>query len=174
MTTAENAAREVARAAVPRLANDREVEVRQSAVGLIRAETVTVNQAALGAVLARGDVSVAQGGGRAFLAGGNLRIQQGGGGMFVAGGDAGIHQGGVGTLVALGGARFEQGGAVLALAKDIEAGSGATIGLAISPRMTMAPGSRVVAGIRELVVGGAVAGAVLGLVMLAGRRIAGR
>lgn len=174
MTTTETTGRQVKRAAVPRLANDREVEVKQSGVGLVRAETVTVNQAALGAVLARGDVSVAQGGGRAFLAGGDLRIQQGGGGMFVAGGDAEIHQGGVGTLVALGSARFEQGGAMLALARDVEVRSGATIGVAIAPRMTMAPGSRVVAGIREVAIGGAVAGVVLGVVMLLARRVAGR
>ncbi len=174
MTTTESAGREVTRAAVARLANDREVEVKQSGVGLVRAETVTVNQAALGAVLARGDVSVAQGGGRAFLAGGDLRIQQGGGGMFVAGGDAEINQGGVGTLVALGGARFEQGGAVLALTKDVQAGDGSTIGVALSPRITMAPGSRVVAGLREVVIGGAVAGAVISGVMLLARRIAGR
>ena len=174
MTTAETTGRQVKHAAIPRLETDREVELRQSGVGLVRAETVTVNQAALGAVLARGDVSVAQGGGRAFLAGGDLRIQQGGGGMFVAGGDAQIHQGGVGTLVALGGARFEQGGAVLALARDVQAGNGGTIGVAISPRITVAPGGRVVAGLREVVIGGVVAGAVVSLAMLLVRRVAGR
>lgn len=174
MTRADQTAQLVEGSAVPRLVTDREIEVKRSGVGLVRAETVTVNQAAVGAVLARGDVSVARGGGRAFLAGGDLRIQQGGGGMFVAGGDAEIHQGGVGTLVALGGARFEQGGAVLALTKDVRAGAGATIGVAIAPRMTMAPGSKVVAGTREVVVGGMVAGAVLALVMLLARRVAGR
>jgi hypothetical protein len=80
----------------------------------------------------------------------------------------------VGTLVALGGARFEQGGAMLALARDVEVGSGATIGLAISPRITVAPGGRVVAGIREVIIGGVVAGAVVGLVMLVARRVLGR
>jgi hypothetical protein len=174
MATAEAKGRKVGRAAVPRLETDREVEVRQSGVGLVRADTVTVNQAALGVVLARGGVSVSQGGGRAFLAGGDLRIQQGGGGLFLAAGDAEIHQGGVGTLVALGGARFEQGGAMLALARDVEVGSGATIGLAISPRITVAPGGRVVAGIREVIIGGVVAGAVVGLVMLVARRVLGR
>ncbi|MDQ2673602.1 MAG: hypothetical protein M3Y40_03010, partial [Chloroflexota bacterium] len=171
MTTADATAEVVARTAVPRLETGGEVEVKQSGIGLVRAETVTVNQAALGAVLARGDISVAQGGGRAFLAGGDLQIQQGGGGMFVAGGDAEIHQGGVGTLVALGGARFEQGGALLALTKDVQAGSGSTIGIAIAPRMTMAAGARVVAGPREVVVAGAVAGAVAGLLMALVRRI---
>jgi hypothetical protein len=171
MTTTNATDRQVTRAAVPRLETDREVEVRQSGIGLVRAETVTVNQAALGVVLARGDVSVAQGGGRALVAGGDLRIQQGGGGMFVAGGHAEIHQGGVGTLVALGGARFEQGGALLALTKDVQAGSGSTIGIAISPRVTMAPGARVVAGIREVLIAGAAAGVVMGLVTALVRRI---
>jgi len=174
MTTAEPKSRKVAHTAIPRLENDPDVEVRQSSVGLIRADTVTVKQAALGVVLARGEVSVSQGGGRAFLAGGDLRIQQGGGGLFLAAGDAEIHQGGVGTLVSLGGASFQQGGAVLAVARDVEAGSGATIGVAISPRITFAPGARVLAGTREVVVGGVVAGAVVSLVMLVGRRVLGR
>jgi hypothetical protein len=174
MTTAENAAAEVAGTVVPRLTSDREVEVKQSGIGLVRAETVTVNQALLGAVLARGDVSVAQGISRAILAGGDLRIQRGGGGMFVAGGDAEIHQGGTGTLVAMGGARFTEGGAVVALAKEVHAGDRATIGLAISPRMTLAPGARVVAGLREVVIAGAIAGTVIGLLMAVTRRLTRR
>jgi len=174
MTTADSTAKLVERSAVPRLESDREVEVKQSAVGLVRAGTVTLNQAGAGAVLAHGDVSVSQGGARAFVAGGDLRIHQGGGAMFLAGGDAEIREGGVGTLVALGGVRIEQGGSVLALARSVEAGSGATIGVAISPRVTVGPGGRVVASIREVAIGGAVAGVVIGLVLLAARRIAGR
>ena len=171
MATADIASPQVSGAAVPRLETDREVEVRQSAVGLVRAGTVTVSRAALGAVMARGEVSVSQAGARAVLAGGNLRIQQGGGGTFVAGGDAEILQGGVGTLVALGRARFEQGGAVLVLARDVEAARGSTIALAISPRITVAPGGRIVAGVRELIIGGLVAGAALGLVTALTRRL---
>lgn len=143
------------RAATPRLTSDREIEVKQSAIGLVRSDTVTANQAAIGAVLARGDVSVAQGGGRAFVAAGDLRIHQGGGGMFLAGGSAEIRQGGVGTMVALGGVRVERG----------------FVAVALSPRVTVAEGGRVIAGVREAVIGGAVFGAVLGgLVFLASRR----
>ena len=143
------------RAATPRIASDRDVEVKQSAIGLVRSGSVTVNKAAIGVVLARGDVSVAQGGARAFLAGGDLRIHQGGGGMFVAGGSAEIRQGGVGTLVAIGGVRVERG----------------FVAVAVSPRVTVADGGRVIAGIREAVIGGAVFGAVVGgLLLLAGRR----
>ena len=171
MTAAKTTSSNVARTATSRLETDREVEVKQSGVGLIRADSVSVKQAALGVVLARGGVSVIQGGGRSFLAGGKLRIQKGGGGLFLAAGDAEIQQGGVGTLVALGGTRFEQGGAMLAVARDVEAGSGSTIGIAIAPRMTISPGARVMAGTREVVIGGVVAGAVASVVMLVARRI---
>ena len=143
------------RAATPRLTSDREIEVKQSAIGLVRSDTVTANQAAIGAVLARGDVSVAQGGGRVFVAAGDLRIHQGGGGMFLAGGSAEVSQGGVGTMVALGGVRVERG----------------FVAVALSPRVTVAEGGRVIAGAREAAIGGAIFGAIVGgLVFLATRR----
>ena len=155
MTGVDAAPDQVVRSATARLETNREVEVKQSAVGLVRSETVTANQAAIGAVLARGDVSVAQGGGRAFLAGGDLRINQGGGGMLVAGGGAEITQGGVGTMISLGDVRVSRG----------------FVALAITPRVTVEEGGRVLAGVREVAIGAVVAGAVIGLVVAAaGRR----
>jgi hypothetical protein len=155
MTGVDAATGKIERAATARLETDREVEVKQSAIGLVRSETVTVNQAAVGAVLARGNVSVAQGGGRAFLAGGDLRISQGGGGMLVAGGGAEITQGGVGTMISLGEVRVSRG----------------FVAIAVTPRLTVEEGGRVLAGIREVAIGAVVAGAVIGLVVTAaGRR----
>lgn len=154
-TTTETTPELINREATPRLTSDREIEVKQSAIGLVRSGTVTANQAAIGAVLARGDVSVTQAGGRAFLAGGDLRVHQGGGGMFIAGGSAEVRQGGVGTMIALGGVRVERG----------------FVAVAVSPRVTVEDGGRVIAGIREAAIGGAVFGAVLGgLIFLASRR----
>lgn len=151
-----------------------DVDIAQSAVGLVRTGQATIGQAMVGAVVASGDVSVSQGGGRSFLAGRDLHLRQGGGGLLVAGGDAAIRQGGVGTMVALGGVRIEQGGSLLAFARQIDSRAGSTIGVALSPRIVMAPDARVLAGWREVAVGGAVAGLVLGLVLAWIRRLTGR
>lgn len=151
-----------------------EANVAQSAVGLVRAGHATIDQAVVGAVMAGGDVSVSQGGGRTFLAGRDLHLRQGGGGMLVAGGDAEIREGGVGTMVAFGSVRIAQGGSLLAFAREVEAGEGTRIGVALAPRITMAPGTRVLLGPREVVASGAVAGLVIGLVLAAIRRLTGR
>ena len=148
--------------------------IRQSAIGIVRSESATIGQAFVGAVIARGDVSVAQGGGRMLLAGNDLVVHQGGSGMIVAGGDAEIREGGAGTLVALGDVSIERGGAVMAVTRSLEVGAGSTVGLALAPRMVVHPGGRVVAGIREAVVAGAVGGLVIGLVVAGVRRLAGR
>jgi hypothetical protein len=151
-----------------------EADIAQSAVALVRTGQATIGQSMVGAVVASGDVSLSKGAGRTFLAGRDLHLRQGGGGFMVAGGDAEIREGGVGTMVALGSVRIDQGGALLALAKHVDAREGTTVGLALSPRIVMAPGARVLAGWREVVAGGAIAGLVIGVVLSALRRIGGR
>lgn len=149
-------------------------EIRQSAIGFLRGEEVSVAQGVVGAVMARGDVAVSQAGGRTFLAAGDMRIQQGGGAMFLAGGGAEIRQGGVGTLVTAGDVTFEMGGAMLAVGRSIEARAESTIGIALAPRVVVHPGARLVAGPREAGIAGAVAGVVIGLLVVAIRAITGR
>lgn len=151
-----------------------DANIAQSAVGLVRTGHATIGQAMVGAVVASGDVSLSKGGGRTFLAGRDLHLRQAGGGFMVAGGDAEISEGGVGTLVALGTVRIAQGGSLLALAKQVDAREGSTIGVALAPRIVMAPGTRVIAGWREVAAGGAVAGLVIGLVLAVARRFSGR
>ena len=151
-----------------------DAHVAQSAVGLVRTGHATIGQAVVGAVVASDDVSLSRGGGRTFLAGRDVHLRQGGGGFMVAGGDAEIREGGVGTLVTLGSARFVQGGSLLALAGQVDLREGSTIGVALSPRIVMAPGTRVLAGWREVATAGAVAGLVIGLVMAVARRLTGR
>lgn len=151
-----------------------DANITQSAVGLVRTGQVTIGQAMVGAVVASGDVSLSKGVGRTLLAGRDLHLRQGGGGFMVAGGDAEIREGGVGTMVALGTVRIEQGGSLLAFARHVDARQGSTIGVALAPRIVMAPGTRVLAGWREVAAGGAVAGLVIGLVLAAARRFSGR
>jgi hypothetical protein len=164
---------EVQRAASPRLEST-SIRVRQSAVGIVRGERVNVGQAAVGAVVARGDVSMSQGGARSLIAGGDMRIHQGGGGMFLAGGDAEIHQGGAGTMVCLGNVSIEQGGSVLSLARRLEAGEGSWVGVALTPRLELAPGARVLIGPAQAALAGAVAGGVIAAVLLIARGLRAR
>lgn len=151
-----------------------DANVAQSAVGLVRTGHATIGQALVGAVIASEDVSMSRGAGRTFLAGRDLHLSQGGGGFLVAGGDVEIREGGAGTLLSLGNVRVERGGSVLALARQVDARDNSTIGVALAPRIVMAPGTRVLIGLREVVAGGAVAGLVIGLVVAAVRRLAGR
>jgi hypothetical protein len=146
------------------------VHIEQSAVGVVRAGRVTLGKAGVGAVFASGDVDISQGGGRTFVAAGDLRIQKGGGGMFLAGGNAEIREGGVGTLVALGDATIERGGTGVAATRSLELRDGAFLGFALTPRVTVHPGGRVLVGLREAGLAGAVAGLMIGAVLLLARR----
>jgi hypothetical protein len=151
-----------------------DANLAQSAVGLVRTGHATIGQAFVGAVIASEDVSLSRGAGRTLLAGRDLHLAQGGGGFLVAGGDVEIREGGVGALVSLGSVRVERGGSVLALARQVDARDSSTIGVALAPRIVMAPGTRVLIGLREVLAGGAVAGLVIGLVVAAARRLTGR
>ncbi|MGZ8562727.1 MAG: hypothetical protein ACXWWU_03820 [Candidatus Limnocylindria bacterium] len=151
-----------------------DAQIAQSAVGLVCTGQANIGQAMVGAVLASGDVSLSRGGGRTFLAGRDLHLRQGAGAFMVAGGDAEIREGGVGTMVALGSVRIEQGLSLMAVAKHVDAREGSTIGVALAPRIVIAPGTRVLAGLREVAVGGAVAGLVIGIVLALARRLTGR
>lgn len=159
---------------VARSVDGRRMKVRQSAVGMVRGDHVNVGQGFVGAVMARGDVSLAQGGTRAAIAGGDLRVRQGGGGMFLAGGNAEIHQGGAGTLVTLGDVRIEQGGAVLSLAGRLDAGAGSWIGVALTPRLQAADGARVLVGPAQAALAGAAFGAVVAAGIVLARVVRGR
>jgi hypothetical protein len=150
------------------------MKVRQSAVGLVRGERVTVGQAMVGAIMARGDVTLSQGGARSSFAMGDMRIHQGGGGMFVAGGEAEIHQGGVGTMISLGNVRIEQGGTVVSAARRLEAGPGSWVGVALTPSLVAAPGSRVLMGPGQAMVAGAAAGGVIAAILLLARAVRSR
>ena len=146
-----------------------DVRVERSAVGVLRARDVDVSQAGVGMVLADRNVSVTQGGGRTFIARGNVSIQQGGGNTLVAAGDATIRQGGTGSLFTLGAVSVEQGGIGVALGREIRAGNGAFIGLALAPSMDVQPGGRVLLGLREAAVAGAALGLVAGAIVAMAR-----
>ncbi len=125
-----------------------QIQVGQSAVGIIRADNVEASMAGVGMVFAGGDVSVTQGGGRTFVAGGDLRVQQGGAATLVSAGSASIQQGGVG----------------IALAPRVDVGGGGIVGIALAPRVDVAAGGKVLLGPREALLAGAAIGIAVGLV----------
>ena len=173
MTTNEATAQSLTSSAQPN-GEGAGTSVQRRAIGMLRAEQATVRQAAVGAVFSGGDVSLSQGGGRAIVAAGNMRIEQGGGGMLLAGGDVEISQGGAGTIVTLGSARIQMGGSLVALAGGVDVGPQGTVGVALTPRLTVQPGGKVVVGIREAAAAGVIAGALAGIIAVAATRLGGR
>src|SRR5687768_14580347 len=151
MIDTDSATRDLDMTVSPMVASG-ELRVERSAVGIVRGGSVSFSKGPVGAVFARGDVSVSQAGGRAFVAGGDLAISQGGGGMFVAGGNATISEGGVGSMLSLGDVTIERGGIGIAVAGEVEAGQGAFVGFAISPKVEIEDGGRLLLGLREAVV----------------------
>jgi hypothetical protein len=117
---------------------------------------------------------LSQGGGRAIVAAGNMHIEQGGGGMLLAGGDVEISQGGAGTIVALGSARIQMGGSLVTLAGGVDVGAQGTVGVALTPRMTVQPGGKVVVGLREAAAAAVIAGVLAGIIAVAATRLGGR
>ena len=63
-------------------------------------------------------------------------------------------------MLALGEVTIEQGGIGVAVTREVEAGRGAIVGIAIAPKVEIEPGGRLIIGLREAVVGGAFAGIV--------------
>jgi hypothetical protein len=94
--------------------------------------------------------------------------------MFVAGGNASISQGGVGSMLAIGEVRIERGGVGIAVAGEVEAGRGAIVGVAIAPKVEIEEGGRLIIGLREVVVGGVIAGAVFAVTHAVLRAARGR
>jgi len=58
---------------------------------------------------------------------------------------------------------------VMALARRVEAGEGSFVALALAPSLTVQPGGRVLVGLREAAIVGAVAGLVIGGIVAAVR-----
>jgi hypothetical protein len=105
-----------------------QVEVQNSAVGMIRSEeNVSMERSISGAVVAASNIEVEAGGAVAIVAGGDVRIHNGGGEVLVIGGDLEVRNGGGQVLVA--------GGNVQA--------HNAFVGVVVSPNVSLGEGSRV-------------------------------
>ena len=122
---------------------------RSGFVPLVSGTEVHLQQSCAFAVLARGDVSVYQGGANLLLVGGDLSVEQGGGQTIIAKGDVSIRQ----------------GGALVAAAPSVTVQSG-WVGLALGGRVELKE-SRVLLGPAQA----AALGAGLGVVFALARRL---
>ena len=108
---------------------DSDAQLAKSVVGLVKARDVHLTESQAGFVMAGGNFSILNGGCGPVMANGGLTIRNGGCGPVMANGDVSIENGGAGALLAAGGARI---------------GPNGTIGLVVSPRVTLEEGARVV------------------------------
>lgn len=131
-----------------------DVTLHRSLVGVLSAHNVRLEQAAAGPMMTSGDVS----------------IQQGGCGPVLCSGDVSIHQGGCGSVLARGNVSIRQGGTQSVLAGDATIGSGAFVGLVVSPKVTVEEGARVLMSTPQAAAFGAAVGGLIGLFLLRRRR----
>jgi hypothetical protein len=127
-----------------------DVSLERSLVGALSAHNVRFERSIGGPVIASGDVTVEQGGCGPVLCAGNVSF----------------HQAGCGPVLARGDVSFHQGGTQSVLARSASVGSGAFVGLVISPKVTIAEGARVLMSTRQAAALGAAAGALIGLFLL--------
>lgn len=153
--TEEASMDEIKKRAARALEFERDVTVKRSLVGLMRARDVHLTQAAAGPVVAGGGLSILQGGCGPVVANGGVTIRQGGCGPVLANGSVSIEQGGTQSIIAAGGATL---------------GEHAYVGFVLSPKVTVNEGATVLLNTRQALALGAVAGAVFALVSWLGRR----
>ena len=133
----------------PRLraaASGEAVHIERGAAGVVQGERVDLRMAGAGIVFAGKDVTLERAGARDVVAGGQVRLQQAGAGMILAGGGATISQGGAGTLVSLGPTQLERSGAGVLAAASANIGRGGVVVFALTPRLEVAEGGRVIGG----------------------------
>lgn len=131
------------------------VRVERGLVGAVRAQDVTVREAAAGAIAAKGDVIVTNGGFGMAAAGGNLAITNGGSGQIAAAGSVSIVNGGCQWIASLGKATL---------------GGHSYVGVVVSPSVIIEDGATVLLDLPRALAFGAALGAVFGLVARVKRR----
>ena len=138
---------------------------------LVRGVDVEVRNALTGVVIAGDDVELERGIARSVFAGGGAEIHRAGAGIIVAGGDTSLRQGGAQAIVSAGSVTMEQSGSGFAIARRIRIGPSGTALLALTPRLEVQDGGRVIFGrSASLAIVGGVAAIVVTLVTLLRQR----
>ncbi|HUG48844.1 MAG TPA: hypothetical protein VMP67_10590 [Candidatus Limnocylindria bacterium] len=125
------------------------VGLRMAAVGMVKADQAEITNGLAGVVIAGKQASLSRGGARTIISAGRTDISQGGAGMVLSAGETRITQGGAGTLLSLGNVRIEQGGAMVMLTRQASVGTRGFVGLAITPRLELGEGARVLLGVEQ-------------------------
>ena len=107
-----------------------ETRIERRFAAVLKADRASLRNAGAGIVFAAHDVSVERAGARDIIAGGDATIRQGGG-AFIA---------------ALGRIDIDRGGAGMIAAGNVSVGRGAIVGLAITPRLKVAEGGKLLGG----------------------------
>lgn len=145
-------------------------ELRYAGVGMVRAEDVELSMSGAGLVLAGGRATLERAGARTVVSGGPVEFSRGGAGMIVSAGPTSIERAGGGTIVSLGDLRIEQGGGAMLLTRGATVGRGGFVGLALTPRLQVEPGGRVLAGLREVAIVGLAIAAATAIAVIVNRR----
>ncbi|MGE5225459.1 MAG: hypothetical protein ACM3OO_01140 [Planctomycetaceae bacterium] len=137
-------------------ASQMERRVDTAVVGAMAASSVHAEKAIVGAVAARGDVT----------------IDQGICGPVAAVGDVEVRNGFCGPVAAIGGARLERMAtqSVVSLGR-VEIGERAFVGIVLAPFATLNDGARVLMNTRQALAFGAVAGVVAGAILRRRRQL---
>jgi hypothetical protein len=149
-----------------------QVGFRLAAVGAVKADEVELTNTVAGVVLAAKGATFERAGARTILAGGPVEISRGGAAAIVSAGDVTVARGGAGAVVALGDTHLEQAGAGVVVTGGASVGRGGFVAFALTPRLSVEDGGRVLVGGRA-VVGVAVVAAfsvLLGRLLLGARR----
>lgn len=115
-------------------------------VAVVKAEEVELHQAAAAVIFAEDEVEIDRGGARDIVAGGSVKLARGGAGLIITAGDTTIRQGGAGSILSLGSVQIEQGGAGSVAAGSVTVGRGGLVLLALTPRLEVAEGGRLIGG----------------------------
>jgi hypothetical protein len=142
-----------------------EVRLQLTAVGIVRAEHVELENGMAGLILAGREARIERAGARTIVSGGDTHVSQGGAGMILSAGATNVSRGGAGTIASLGSVNLEKSGGALLVSKEASVGRDGFVAVAVAPRLTVQEGGRVLLEGRHLL---AVVGAAL-VAFLVGR-----
>ena len=142
-----------------------DVKLRLTAVGIVRAEHVQLENGMAGLILAGKEARIERAGARTIVSGGDTHVSQGGAGMILSAGATSVSRGGAGTIASLGNIELEKSGGALLVSKEASVGRDGFVAVALARRLTVQEGGRVLLQGRHLL---AVLGAAL-VAFLVGR-----
>lgn len=119
------------------------VTIEFGAAGFVAAERAELRNALAGVVFSSHDAAIERGVARQVVTGGSVQLTKAGAGTLVAAGDANVTKSGAGALLALGHMDINQAGGCGLVAGSATVARGGIVGVAITPRLVVSEGGRV-------------------------------